>query len=332
MARWLFRSKHGQTRRTAPPATGVRRNVGTGEYDRSRLPGRRRRRHGHGVRRHAAHRHAGHGRLRRRGPPARRPLARDLPVRPAAPAVGLLRRELPPVRRRRRRLRRMERGLLRTRQRQRGVRLLRPGDAPPPRAHRAADLPADDALPRRPPPPHARRGRTHRRGATPPRRRHLPEDHGPVDASPAVHGGPRRRGRHAQRPARAGDALRPLHDRRRGQDRHGCVPVVAAQRNSTRAGALDHAARLLADEPRDGSARAAVPRRGPGRDRRPDAGVLRGHLRRRPLRTPRGQRQPDADRHGSRTHHVPLRHRVRARAGAAAPHRRRGAARPRRAD
>ncbi len=110
-------------RRDRPGRTGARRSPGAGhaaqrarlplrrpiaspaggqqfgDY-RGRLPGHRGRRHRDGVRRHPRQRDRGDRRRRRPQPPTRRALDHRLPLRAAAPTVGLLRRELAAARQR----------------------------------------------------------------------------------------------------------------------------------------------------------------------------------------------------------------------------------------
>src|ERR1700694_5857169 len=70
----------------------------------------------------------------------------------------------------------------------------------------------------------------------------------------------------------------PLGDRRRGQDRDGRLPVVAASRHPCAEADVDQAARLLDFGPRRDPARAAVRQAGARRLLRPARGGARGRV------------------------------------------------------
>ena len=207
--RWLSRKIH---RPLDPRRGGLEAEHHGHPIDRDRLPGRRRRRHGHGVhgrprRSRGRPRHA-----RRPSPRSRRALARRVSLRPAPPGVGVLRRRV-------------------DRARARHDPGVRPGGGSPGtgpstgdpgvlRRHPASPLPRvgprhvprGQRVPRRrlvPPRDVAGLGRDPGgRRAAPGRRRHLPRPDHPRDDPSAVRGRRRRPGRRHQRARPAGPRRR----------------------------------------------------------------------------------------------------------------------------
>ena len=216
-----------------------------------RLPGHRRGRRRHGLRRCPDRGPRGR---RDHGRPASGPrgaLAGRLPLRPAPSTLRQLRRQLDAARSRPRRPRRPEPRLSRAGRRRRDLRVLRRGDAAPPAALGPGPVLPDERVPRRsalpvaPDRPGVGGGRAPSGG-----RRDRPGVPCARHRAPTVRGG--RRG--PLRPGRGpGPGRRPagrLRDHRRGQDGDGCVHLAARTGHLARSHHLDPAPRRLAHEPR----------------------------------------------------------------------------------
>ena len=216
------------------------------EHDRRRLPDHRRWCRRDGIRRLDPHRDDGHHGHRRPAPSPRWALERRLSVRPAAPAVVELRRELAPARHRHEGRGRPQHGHVRI-----GV---GPGGAEPLRSHHAAAVPPVRARPLLPDEQRIRRRdrhlaalrRDHDHQRQEGRRCHAFEDARSVDPHSRVQRVAGRRVHSLERAAQDGTRPRFLRGDRRRQDRHGRDHLAPRQRRNTGPGPMDHAARRLA--------------------------------------------------------------------------------------